>query len=65
MKIKLDTTKCLSCGMCTSIAPDLFSLDSGLVTLKKNPSAYTEADKKSAREAASACPNSVITVIEE
>lgn len=46
--------------MCASIAPELFSLDTGLVTLKKQPETYTEEDKKLSTEAAAACPNDVI-----
>jgi ferredoxin len=64
MKITLQSEKCLSCGMCASIAPELFSLDTGLVTLKKDPATYTEEDKKLAREAAAACPNDVIKITE-
>ena len=65
MKITLHTDKCISCGMCAAVAPDLFSIDSGIVTIKKDPATYTDADKKFAREAASACPNGVIEIIEE
>lgn len=62
MNVTLSQDKCLACGMCTSIAPDLFSLDTGIITLKKDPASYTEADKKLAKEAAAACPNEVITI---
>jgi ferredoxin len=51
--------------MCAAIAPDLFSIDSGVVSLKKDPSTYSEADKKLAHEAAAACPNKVIEITEE
>lgn len=64
MDIKIHTDKCISCGMCASIAPDLFSIDSGIVTLKKDPTTYTEEDKKLAREAAQSCPNGVIEITE-
>jgi ferredoxin len=65
MKIILHTDKCITCGMCAAVAPDLFSIDTGTIALKKNPTTYTEADKKLAREAASACPNGVIEIVEE
>jgi len=64
MQVTVQPDKCLSCGMCASIAPELFSLDTGLVTIKKQPDTYTEEDKKLAREAAAACPNEVITITE-
>jgi len=50
--------------MCASIAPDLFSLDSGIVSLKKDPKTWDEADWKTAKEAAAACPNGVIEITE-
>jgi ferredoxin len=64
MKIMIHTDKCLSCGMCTAIAPDLFSIDNGTVSLKKDPSTYSEAEKKLAHEAAASCPNGVIEITE-
>lgn len=64
MNIILHTDKCISCGMCASIAPDLFSLDSGIVSLKKDPKTWDEADWKTAKEAAAACPNGVIEITE-
>jgi ferredoxin len=65
MKITLHTDKCISCGLCTSIAPDIFSLDTGTVSLNKDPKTFTEEDKKLAREASAACPNGVIEITEE
>ena len=64
MQVTVQQDKCLGCGMCASIAPELFSLDTGLVTIKKQPDTYTEEDKKLAREAAAACPNEVIIITE-
>ena len=64
MHVTVQPDKCLSCGMCASIAPELFSLDTGLITIKKQPDTYSEEDKKLAREAAAACPNEVITITE-
>ncbi len=65
MKIHLHTDKCISCGMCAAVAPDLFSIDSGVVTIKKDSTIYTEEDKKLAHEAKAACPNGVIEIVEE
>lgn len=64
MTTQLHTDKCISCGMCAAVAPELFSIDGGVVSLKKDPSTYTDADKKFAREAAAACPNGVIEITE-
>lgn len=65
MKITLHKDKCFVCGMCVSIAPSLFSIESGVVTLIKDPKDYTDEDKNSARQAAQSCPNSVIEIIED
>ncbi len=64
MNVTVQQDKCLACGMCTSIAPELFSLETGLATLKKQPDSYTEDDKTLAREASAACPNEAIVVTE-
>jgi ferredoxin len=65
MKITLRSENCLSCGTCVALAPELFSIETGTVTLKKDPTTYTEEDKKRARDAAAACPNQVIEIVEE
>ena len=64
MNVILHSDKCIACGTCVAMAPDLFSVDSGVVTLKKDPKTYSEEDKKKAREAAKLCPNDVIEVAE-
>lgn len=48
--------------MCASIAPELFTLDSGVVAFKKEPATWNADDWKKAKEAALACPNSVIEI---
>lgn len=50
--------------MCTSIAPNLFSIDTGVVALKKDPKTYTEEDWKKAKEAAASCPAEAIEISE-
>lgn len=64
MNVTLDKKKCITCGMCASVAPELFSIDSGIVDLKKDPKTFTEEDKKAAKEAAGMCPNGVIQIVE-
>lgn len=64
MNIKLHTDKCIACGMCNSISPDLFSTDSGVVSCTKEPATYTDEDKLRAKEAAAGCPNGVIEIVE-
>jgi len=50
--------------MCSSVAPDIFSIDTGVVELKKDSATFTEADKTAAKDARDMCPNSVITITE-
>lgn len=64
MNVKLHSDKCITCGMCTSIAPNLFSIDTGVVALKKDPKTYTEEDWKKAKEAAASCPAEAIEISE-
>jgi ferredoxin len=75
-KIRLDRDKCIQCGACAAIAPDLFEMaQDGKSTLKnsKKPSENIEEleindDKpqvlESAKQTAQACPNGAIEVEE-
>jgi ferredoxin len=65
MKIVIHADRCLSCGSCASIAPHLFSIDTGTVTLVKDPATYTEEDKEQARQAAAMCPGTAVEIVEE
>jgi len=64
MIIKLDTTKCLSCGLCESLAPTVFTLKTGIVTLIPNQENLTPKEQEQARTAASSCPSEVISITE-
>jgi len=64
MNAKLDTTKCISCGVCASIAPDLFTVETGVVSFKKDPKTWGPDDWTKAKEAAKACPAEVIKISE-
>lgn len=55
-KVKVDADKCIGCGICTSIAPDVFEMnESGKSVVKDSAGA-------SADEAKSACPVGAIEV---
>jgi ferredoxin len=55
----VDTT-CIACGVCTSEAPDLFSMssDGSFAFVVKQPS--SEAEKADAERALDACPANAI-----
>ena len=65
MNIVLHTDKCIACGSCVAIAPDLFTIESGIVSFKKDPKTWGPEDWKKAKDAASSCPNGVIEIVEE
>ena len=50
MKINIDKEKCIGCGSCTAVCPDVFELDdNGKAYLKEGGE---ETDEKCAQEAA-------------
>lgn len=56
-KVEVDKTKCIGCGACTAIAPDVFEFDDdGLAKAVKNE---INDDVKTAAEG---CPTEAITV---
>lgn len=65
MIVETDRDRCIGAGQCVLAAPDLFdqSEDDGLVVLLDPAPDGARAD--AAREAAAACPATVITLREE
>ena len=59
MKVSLDSQKCIGCGVCCQVCPDVFSLDEAAGVAKV---ARPETDEPCAREAESSCPVSCIRV---
>jgi len=64
MNIILHTDKCITCGSCVAIAPDLFSIDRGVVSIKKDPKTWGDQDWQKAKDAAAVCPSGVIEIKE-
>jgi len=63
MKIKINKDKCLGCGMCVSLAPEIFQLDEqGKSSLKAN--AQIEKNRDSIKQTAENCPASAIEIEE-
>ncbi len=63
MKITVDRDACISSGICALDAPRLFDQDDEGVVLLRTDRPAAE-DEQLARDAALACPASVISVIE-
>ena len=58
-KVEVDKNKCIGCGACTAIAPDVFEFDDdGLAKAVKNE---IDEDVKTAAEG---CPTEAITIQE-
>lgn len=59
MKIFLDRSACIGCGVCTQISPECFVLDEGSGTAKV---LKEETEDPSVREAETGCPVGCIRV---
>ncbi|MGO4616109.1 ferredoxin [Nocardia sp. 2YAB30] len=64
MKVTIDEDKCVACGQCVAVAPDVFDQrdeDGIVILLDENPPVERAP---TVREAAAVCPALVITVVE-
>jgi len=59
MKIKVDKEKCIGCGACEAIAPEIFTLKNSKAVVVKQPK--TKSEEQRAKEAANSCPVQAIT----
>ena len=58
MKVKVIEEKCISCGLCENIAPEVFTLEGGSTAkVKKQPD---EENAAAAAEAVQSCPTEAI-----
>ena len=59
MKVYLDQTACIGCGVCSQVCPEVFVVDSdaGVARVLRE-----ETDDPAAKEAANSCPVSCIRV---
>jgi len=60
MKIKVDKNKCLGCGMCVNMCPEVFELKNGKSQIKEK--ANLEKNKECIKEAADNCPVQAIKI---
>ncbi len=57
MKITIDQEKCIGCGSCSAICPDVFDLsEDNKAILKKDGSNQGQANEDCVKEAAEVCP---------
>lgn len=68
MKVSIDHSKCMMCGSCVAICPEVFEMrDDGSVDVKdefKGVDITDEALQTKVREAEGGCPGTAITVEE-
>lgn len=63
MRVKVDKNKCIGCGTCVSIAPEVFEMeDDGKSKVKEG--ADLEKNKEAIRQAKDSCPTQAIEVEE-
>lgn len=56
---KVDKEKCIGCGLCISICPEVFEMGKDGKSYVKNPKA---CNRPSCKEAADSCPVQAITI---
>ena len=59
MVVNVDQEKCIGCGACAALCPDVFEIESDGKSHVKNPEACENCDCKAA---ADSCPVSAITM---
>ncbi len=57
MKVSLDKKKCIGCGACAAICPDVFEMDREKAKVKS-----AKTDNTCAKEAVDSCPVAAIKV---
>lgn len=63
IKIKINQKKCVGCGSCCVICPDIFEIKNGKSKLKKKNIEEKQID--CAKEAAESCPMQAIEIEEK
>ncbi len=63
MKVSVDREKCMGCGVCESICPEVFQMgDDNIAKVLQDP--VPDSLEAAAREAAGSCPEEAIEVEE-
>jgi ferredoxin len=64
MKVAVDRERCVGSGMCTSIAPTVFALDSRRSLVISHDEVVSEAERAAVRDAVACCPAEALSVEE-
>ncbi len=57
--VSIEKEKCIGCGSCVAIAPDIFKLENGKANAIKQPE--TDEEKQKVTEAVNICPTDAIS----
>jgi len=57
--VRIDKEKCISCGSCEAVTPELFEMKDNKAHVKKQPESEEEINK--AKEAIAICPVEAIS----
>ncbi len=60
--IKIDSEKCISCGTCVAMMPEVFELDDEMKSKVKNPDIENKISKTKLEEVAASCPVEAIEI---
>lgn len=61
MRVSVDREKCMGCGVCESICPEVFQMgDDNIAKVLQDP--VSDSLEPAAREAADSCPEEAIQV---
>ncbi len=55
MKLRIDKDKCIGCGLCNAICPEIFIIENQKAKVLKQ-----KTDNKSLKEAVDSCPSQAI-----
>lgn len=61
MKVKVDQEKCIGCGLCVNLCPDVFEFDAGNKSKVKEGADF-EKNEKCVKEAGQSCPVAAIEI---
>ena len=62
VKVSIDEEKCIGCGACAALAPDIFEIDMEKMKSRVKKQPENDEEVELAKQAAEACPTGAITV---